>query len=587
MLKVTWLDIAESMLAAAICLMVVAPFSYAQGRGGASAPGGVPAEIQHRNEEIQKIIDRAEEKFQAGEEGFRRGDLQLARRSYDKAVDLILEAGIDVRTDRQLEQYFQKLIDNIHQRQAALARQAQTTELPPIIPSTPVIVSQVNQPQEPKPAEKPQTGKPGFGDQTFTPSPLDDLTRISLTDDEKKGATADAAQTAISSARLDFGFKPNALIQSFINYYQGRGRATMESGLRKSGRYMVMARRIFKEEGVPQDLAWLGQVESAWSPFARSWAAAVGLWQFIPGTGARFGLKQDYWVDERMSFEKATRASAKYLRFLANRYAGNWELAMAAYNSGEGNVDRAIARSGYADFWEIYQRGLLPNETRNYVPNILATIIIAKSPDKHGFSPKPDAPIAYDTVVVNNSVDLKLVSDSCDVSYEYVSALNPELKRGITPPGVPFPLRVPVRCGRPLQASLKLIPADKRTTWRMQTAQKDDSFESIARRTGVSKSALSAINGGDLKPGQKVIIPVGASGLRTVAAIAPRAAAPGTTAQAARVKVIAYKAREGETLGDVAGRYSVSARDLAALNRLSPNAKLREGQVIKVQTRAK
>ena len=154
----------------------------------------------------------------------------------------------------------------------------------------------------------------------------------------------------------------SALVQSFINYYSGRGRATMEAGLRRSGRFMTLARKIFKEEGVPQDIAWLAQVESAWSPVARSWAAAVGLWQFIPGTGARYGLRQDFYVDERSSFEKATHASARYLKWLAQRYDGNWELAMAAYNTGEGRVDSAIARSGYADFWEIYSRGLIPQE---------------------------------------------------------------------------------------------------------------------------------------------------------------------------------------------------------------------------------
>src|SRR5581483_3997988 len=409
--------------------------------------------------------------------------------------------------------------------------------------------------------QTPQTEKRGFGEQTYTASPLDELTKLKLTDEELNGATDTAARTAASSAQLDFGFKPNALVQSYINYYLGRGHATMENGLRRSGRYMVLARRIFKEEGVPQDLAWLAQVESAWSPYARSWAAAVGLWQFIPGTGSRFGLQQDYWVDERMSFEKATRASAKYLKFLANRYAGNWELAMAAYNSGEGNVDKAIARSGYADFWEIYQRGLLPNETRNYVPNILATIIIAKNPAAYGFSAKPDPALAYDTVVVNNSVDMKLVADACDTQYEFVMALNPELKRGVTPPGVPHPVRVPVKCGKQLQATLKLIPPDKRTLWRLQTAQADDNFGTIARRTGVSESMLSAINGGQLKSGQKVIVPVGSSGLRNASAVSPRAATPGTTAASGPVKLIAYTVRQGETLTDIAARYSVSARD--------------------------
>ena len=587
MLKLRLVWLAESSIvflwAFAICIFAVAP-ALAQGR--VSSPGNpeIPVEVQQRNEEIQKIIDRADERFQAGEENFRKADYQQARRAYDRAVDIVLEFGIDVRSDARLQQYYQKLVEQIFQRQLALTRLAPVSNAQVAEAG---FVSQIVQSPSAEPKPTPQTDRRGFGDQTYAASPLDELAKIKLTEEETKGVTETAAQTAASSARLDFGFKPNALVQGFINYYLGRGHATMENGLRRSGRYMTLARRIFKEEGVPQDLAWLAQVESAWSPFAKSWAAAVGLWQFMPGTGSRFGLQQDYWVDERMSYEKATRASARYLKWLANRYAGNWELAMAAYNSGEGNVDRAIARSGYADFWEIYQRGLLPNETRNYVPNILATIIIAKNPTAYGFQVKSEPALVYDTVVVNNSVDLKLVADACDLQPDYVQALNPELKRGVTPPGVLHPLRVPFKCGKQLQATLKLIPPDKRTQWRLQTAQPDDNFSTIARRTGVSEATLSAINGGQLQAGQKVIIPVGTSGLRNVAAVTPRTS-PGTTpAASGAMKMIAYVVKDGDTLSDIAARYSVSARDLAALNRLSSTVRLRSGQVIKVQTRAK
>lgn len=580
MLKLKSVLHAESMSTLCLCILAVAflivPAVSAQGRIAPSGNAPIPVEVQQRNQEIQKIMERSDERFQAGEEHFRKSEFQLARRAYDRAVDIILESGVDVRSDTRLQQYYQKLVETIYQRQIALTRMTPSTAAQTAQTN---FVSQVIQEEK---KESPQTEKRGFGEQTFTASPLDELAKIKLTEEESKDATDDVAKEATSSARLDFGFKPNALVQSYINYYQGRGRATMEQGLRRAGRYMALAKRIFKEEGVPQDLVWLGQVESAWSPYARSWAAAVGLWQFIPGTGSRFGLEQNYWVDERMSFEKATRASARYLKFLASRYAGNWELAMAAYNSGEGNVDRAIARSGYADFWEIYQRGLLPNETRNYVPNILATIIIAKNPEKYGFSVKPDPPLVYDTVVVNNAVDLRLVADSCNVEQDYVQALNPELKRGVTPPGTPHPVRVPIKCGRQLQASLKLIPPDKRTQWRLQTAQADDTFETIARRTGVSEETLSAVNGGQMQPGQKVIIPLGTSSLRTVAAVSPRAASAKDS-----VKIIAYKVKPGETLSDIAARYSVSARDIAALNRISPNTKLRAGQVIRVQARAK
>jgi membrane-bound lytic murein transglycosylase D len=551
---------------------------YAQGRAG-EAPG----EVSQRYVDVQRIIDRSNGYFQSGESNFKDGNFDKARREYDRAVDIVLEAGVDVRSDGRLDQYYQKLVDHIYQRQMTL------------LTATPAGGDQTAKtgPQDAGQTAQDKTASDrGFGQQAYSPSPLDDLTKLKLTEEETKDVTVDQVKTAISAAKLDFAFKPNALVQSFINYYTGRGRATMETGLRRSGRFMTMARKIFKEEGVPQDIAWLAQVESAWSPVARSWAAAVGLWQFIPGTGARYGLKQDFYVDERSSFEKATRASARYLKWLAQRYDGNWELAMAAYNSGEGRVDGAIARSGYADFWEIYSRGLIPNETRNYVPNILATILIAKEPEKYGFNVKPEPPMAYDYVKVNNMVDLRLASDATDTPYEFLAMINPELKRGVTPPGVEHLLRVPAGKGRLLQTSLLRIPPERRSSWRMLTAQSGETFDTLSRRTGVSAAAIEQVNGGVLKPGQKAIIPIN-GGVRNVVfskarnGAAALAGAPVATAGGAggSAKMITYTVKAGENLGDIAGRYNTSVRDIATLNRLGSTAKLRAGQMLKIPVR--
>lgn len=582
-----------SFLTAAVLAVALSPClfisSVAQGRGAAS--NGNEFSIDPRNAEIQRVIERSTGYFHSGEANFKDGNFDKARREYDRAIDIVLESGIDVRSDARLQQHYQALVDNVFRRQMTLLSAAPAAtdvvasaeDLQQTATQTP---SKTQNPSE-KPVDK-QTGDRGFGQQTFAPSPLDELAKIKLTEEETKGVSEAQVENAVAAAQLDFNFRPNSLIQSFINYYQGRGRATMENGLRRSGRFMTMARKIFKEEGVPQDIAWLGQVESAWSPVARSWAAAVGLWQFIPGTGARYGLNQNYYVDDRSSFEKATRASARYLRWLATRYDGNWELAMAAYNSGEGRIDGAIARSGYADFWEIYSRGLIPQETRNYVPNILATIIIAKNPEKYGFNVKPEPPLAYDFVKVNNMTDLRLVADATDTPYDYLVALNPELKRGVTPPGVDHLLRVPTGKGRVLQAALLRIPVEKRASWRMLTAQVNDDFDVISRKTGVSAAAIEQVNGGTIKPGQKVIIPAG-SNVRNVVFTAKGGAsaspAAASTANGA-AKIITYKVRSGETLGDIAGRYNISIRDIATLNRLSGSTRLRAGQVIKVPVRS-
>lgn len=551
----------------------------AQGRG--SNPD-INAEQSHRNQEIQRVIDRSNIAFQAAEASFKDGNFDKARREYDRAVDTVLEAGIDVRSDSRLQQHYQNLVERIFQRQMTLMA---GTSAPTV---SDIAQNNGDNPQQPGDGTKSQdkqSSDRGFGQQVYEPSPLDNLTKLSLTEDETKGATEDQVQTVVASAKLDFKFKPNALIQSFINYYLGRGRETMEQGLRRSGRFLEMAQKIFKEEGVPQDVAWLGQVESAWSPVARSWAAAVGLWQFIPDTGSRYGLRQDYYVDERSSFEKATRASARYLKWLADRYDGNWELAMAAYNSGEGRIDSAIARSGYADFWEIYSRGLIPQETRNYVPNILAVILIAKNPEKYGFSVKPEPSLKYDYVKVNNMVDLRLVSDATDTPYEMLLALNPDLKRGVTPPGVDHLLRVPPGKGRALQTALQRIPPEKRSTWRMLTAQTSDSFDTISRKTGVSAAAIEQVNGGAIKPGMKVVIPSN-GGVRNVVLSNAKNSAAVASSSGGAVKMITYKVKRGETIGDIAGRYNISVRDITTLNRLGASAKLRAGQAIKIPIRS-
>lgn len=562
----------------ALTAILLAPVS-AQIRGpGAYSDtnSDIKNDVSTRSREIQRVIERSTGYFQSGEVNFKDGNFEKARREYDRAIDTFLESGMDIRSDARMEQQFQSLVAHIFQRQMTLLAVAPPTT------SSQVVFVQDEHPGKPKSAAGSENGNTdrGFGQQSYSASPLDDLAKLKLSDEEINGATDAQAESAVVAAKLDFQFRPNALIQSYINYYNGRGRATMEQGLRRAGRFMDMASTIFKEEGVPQDLVWLGQVESAWSPVARSWAAAVGLWQFIPGTGARYGLRQDYYIDERSSFEKATRASARYLKFLANRYDGNWELAMAAYNSGEGRVDSAIARTGYADFWEIYSRGLLPNETRNYVPNILATIIIAKNPEKYGFNVKPEPPLSFDYVKVNNMVDLRLVADAIDSSYDYLQALNPELKRGVTPPGVDFMLRVPSGKGRVLMASLQRIPVNKRNSWRMVTAQNNDTFDSIGNRTGISADLLAQVNGDSIKPGEKIVIP-GGSNVKNVVLTSSRSSSRSESS----AKVVSYRVRSGDTLGKIAGRYSTSASTIANLNRIRTTSKLRAGQVLKVPVR--
>jgi len=535
-----------------------------------SSARSIPNEVEKSDAQVANVISRAEDHFRKGKLNLEDNKREQARDEFDKAVDSILESGLDVRASQRLQTFYLELVEKIYREEVPLGRT-------PVQTNISELVAQNNSATAPAPqrAEPPQIG---FREQKFEPSPLDELSKLVLTPEEQNVSDADVLALEQAKQNVNFAFTINPLIQQYINYYQGRGRSTMESGLRRSGQFMKMARQIFKEEGVPVDITWLGQVESAWRPKAVSWAAASGLWQFVPGTGRQFGLKQTAWIDERNSYEQATRASAKYLKSLATRYNGNWELAMAAYNTGAGNVDRGIARAGTANFWAIYP--YIYQETRNYVPNILATILIAKNPEKYGFKGiRPDAPIGYDVVQVSNSTSLQLIAEATDTSVDYVRSLNPELRRDVTPRGEAYNVRVPGGKGKQFFAILKRIPAERRDSARVISVAPGEDLQAVANRTGVSVSQLQAMNTGvDLKSTTKLVVPN--SGIRLTSW---RRAKPGTTDQPIAAPASSkVRARKGDTIARIAAAHNLDANEVARLNGVTPEAELRAGQEIRL-----
>ncbi len=560
-----------SLLAIFTTLFSSVSTAYAQGLT-ASSLRTTANDVERDNPRVLQIMETAERHYKLGELNLKDKNMDAARTEFDKAIDTVLESGMDVRSNPKLQTFYLQLVERVYRMEVAM----------PPMPSQPgnqqvaqIINVSTNATMDVASAVPAQ--QPGFlREQKFEPSPLDELSRLELTNEEKQVTTEDVAKLEEAKNAVDFGFNSNTLIQQYLNYYQGRGRATMDTGLRRSGRYMTMARKIFREEGVPEDIAWLGQVESAWRPTAYSWAAASGLWQFIPGTGARYGLRQTAWLDERNSFEKATRASARYLKFLANRYRGNWELAIGAYNTGEGNIDRAISRAGVADFWRIYP--YIAKETRNYVPNILATILIAKNPAKYGFhNVRPDAPLAYDVVNVPSATSLQLIASATDTSVDFIRSLNPELRRDTTPRGESYNLRVPPGRGKAFVAVLKRIPGDRRESAKVISVSAGEDLQSVAARTGTSVAQLQMWNSGvDLSKGGKVVVPAGS--VRNVAMVRPRGNAGSS--------LISVRARAGETLAQLAARQGVGADEVARLNALSPDAALSANQEIKVPSKS-
>jgi membrane-bound lytic murein transglycosylase D len=553
----------KACVALLMALVASAATSVAQ-IPAASSARTIQTEVEQSDGRVTQIISRAEDHFRKGKLNLEDNKRNQAREEFDKAIDSILESGFDVRGSQRLQTYYLELVERIYREEVPL-QQPNSTSV------NTQLVAQNTQTQDQK---TPPPSQVGFRDQKFEPSPLDELSKLVLTEREKEVSSEDLATLEQSQKNVNFTFTLNPLIQQFINYYQGRNRSTMENGLRRSGQYMKLARKIFAEEGVPLDIAWLGQVESAWKPKAVSWASASGLWQFVPSTGRRFNLKQNAYIDERNSYEQATRASARYLKWLSQRYNGNWELAIGAYNTGEGNIDRAIARAGTANFWTIYP--YIAQETRNYVPNILAVILIAKNPEKYGFKGiKPDAAMSYDVVQVPTATSLQLVADATDSNVDYIRSLNPELKRDITPRGDAYNVRVPAGRAKQFAALIQKIPAERRETARLISVAPGEDWQSIANRTGFNAAQLQAMNTGiDLKSSTKLVAPSGNVKLtKWVRSTANETAAPGLN------KV---RARKGDTIASIAAARNLDANDVARLNGIPVDSELKTGQEIKV-----
>lgn len=558
-------------------------------------------EVFKAQDAVNGVLAESGRAFNEGLLAYEDNKLSEAGARFNKSVEVFLYSTLNIQREPKLQGCYNQLIETIYRIEfpsdthfpqvknlaqtcgwnidAALADKistiARASLTKTVVPGGNVLATNT--------AAANQT-KGGFNTQGFEPSPLDELSQLVLTADEQQIENNPVAQQqyqyiqyAVANRSLGFSFQVHPMIQQYINYYRGRGRTTMEVGLYRSGMFMRMARRIFKEEGIPENVAWLGQVESAWKPSALSWAAASGLWQFIPGTGARYGLRRTAYVDERNSFDEATRASARYLKFLANRYNGNWELAMAAYNSGEGNVDRAIRRAGVANFWVAYP--YLPNETRNYVPNILATILIANNPSEYGFGHIRPAPsLQYDRIRVPAMTNLSIIAQASDSSVQYIRYLNPHLRSNTTPPE-PYVINVPAGKANEVVAIFKRIPATKINTTNLANSMSGETWQTVANRTGVSVNDLIAANPGMPVPRGKVVIPFSGNGVQSIVYSRP------VNAPAAASGVRVVKAKSGDTVQKLAEREKADPVEVAKYNGLLPNSVLGAGREIKLPPR--
>ena len=487
-----------------------------------AVPAAVPAPAQQgpspeavRQQQIQKLIEQVNAAYAAGDADYVKGRLPEAKVQFDHAVDLMLSSGYDIKTEPALEDEFNRIIDQVN----ALEMEA----------------LKVGNGFVPKEEETPAEVA---SDVTFAANP----------DIEAK------AQAELATTHSDLPLMVNEYVSSFINFFANsqRGHNTLLHAFERAGRYKAMIQRVMAEEGVPQDLIYLAVAESGFQPRAvNRRSRAGGMWQFMPR--GQYGLARNPYVDERFDPEKSTRSYARYMKFLYDQL-GDWYLAMAAYDWGAGNVQRAVEKTGYADFWQLYKRHELPSETQNYVPEILAAIIIANNPHQYGFDDITlDPPVLTDTVTINYSVDLRLVSDLVNAPVDEVEALNPSLLRMVTPPEAPFDLHLPAGTATVFEDKIGSIPVNHRNSWRYHRVVADDTLAGVARTYHVSESELADVNQLDERASLAGIDAL-------VVPVPPSAERSGHT--------VMYTVRRGDTLVSIGDRFGLSLDQLRRWNHL-------------------
>ena len=530
-----------------------------------------PTSTQLVSDPVADLIALSNSHFNAGQAELRLGHLDSARSEFNKALDVRLESPFGARSEPRLREHFDRMVERIS-----------ATELTSLAQGD------------------------GFAEKKYEPASIDDLLALSTFQPDPSAQTKEAVAEDLQSADHDIDIPLNSRVLSFVELFTGRLRGYLQEGLSRGARFLPMIQDVFRAEGLPLDLAYVPLVESAFKPDALSRAKAKGMWQFMRGTALENGLKHDWYIDERAEPEKATRAAAKYLKTLYNTF-GDWHLALASYNGGPGRVQNAIKRSGNVkDFWRLSaSRRYLPRETRDYVPLILAAMIVAHNPAQYGMDiePAPAGVPNFEKVTLPVAVDLRRVAEWAGTSVQTIQDLNPELRRWTTPVRAKdYELKVPEGSGDTVRAKLAEGPDTASLTW--HTVRKGETLLSISRKLKVNRADLADANYLSAKarvtPGQQLIVPRAPTVL--LAARAENPAPPIETRKtdpvvAASVTIpnrpapetpvqskVVYRVKRGDTLASIARVYRTSVVALKKWNSLQTST-LQVGQRLTILTR--
>ncbi len=483
----------------------------------------VGTQLARLNDPVAGLIARAEEEYQTGLANYHAGKSDDAKQNFDNALNSLLSSNFDIRSDDRLEKEFDRIVQGVN-------------DLYPGGTSADELAQEQQQKAE--------------------PAPIDETNGLAPSADARTKAKAEAD---IKNTHSDLPLMMTDQVAGFIAYFSNRGRGVFERAYSRSGRYRAMMLPILKEEGVPQDLIYLAQAESGFHPLAVSRVGARGIWQFMASRARGYGLSHNMYVDDRQDPEKSTRAAARHLKDLYNQF-GDWYLAMAAYNSGPGTVQAAVRRTGYADFWELYNRNVLPKETKNYVPIILAVTIMTKNPSQYGLDDVAmDRPADYDTITINYPVDLRLVAECVNSTASELQDLNPSLLRLSTPREGKFELHLPAGTKDDYETAIASIPPDMRLWWRYHEVKPGDTLATLAHTYHTTAKQIEEANhldGAVLDADAKLVIPV-----------APGKHPTSDGATYAR-RITRYHVRRGDTVETVADNFGISAQQLRRWNGL-------------------
>jgi peptidoglycan lytic transglycosylase D len=487
-----------------------------------------PSTAAPRADSVADLLERTDALYQAGVKDYNAGNFDQAKSEFDQALSVLLASNLDVQSSERLSSEFDHLVENIYNLERAAVERGDTLSA---------------HAYEPTPIES-------FAGLTF---PVDPNIR-------------ERAQQELASVKSDLPLVSNDYVDGALTFLQNHGRHFIQTLLQRRGYYGPMIEQTLRQQGLPEDLIFLAAGESAFNPFAVSKAGAKGIWQFMLGTGELYGLKKTRWVDEREDPVKSTEAAARHLKDLYKTF-GDWFLAMAAYDWNPAGVQKAIEKTGYADFWKLRELRALPAETENYVPIFLAIALIAKDPNGYGFDVPADPPRAVDQVVVSEPTDLRLVAGLIDHPVEDLVRLNPSMLTWVTPPNESsFVLDLPAGTKEQYEKSVAMIPPARREWWRAYRPGSDDTLATVARKFHLTVASLAEANhltsGAPLEAGSHLVVPLGPASEASLVRVHERGLR----------RAEQYRVRRGDTLELVADRFDVTPYDLRRWNHLSSSA---------------